>query len=473
MQRLSTWTPPKQLMGSPDDLIDGIHNSPSLSDYTSRHQPQQARVSSSNEFNAMLEYIQLHTSSKISHIQHEKSKREVDLKNQNRQAEYTNQRLTSEITSLRNNYIKYVSHDEDSKRSMLRIQEKLNRVGTIEFECANKLEMARLTALAEEKKHAEEVQGLKDLLQHAYVRAESMELKSRAQAAEHEEMRVQALSRSARYNGKIMHGALRMILRRLLHRAVCQWRACTGAKVVEVLYTKRLSSLAASSEQTLEKFKSASAIEHKNQIVFLCKEHSNAMRLAEVRLSRVLASRDGMCIRQGRGAGKLRACFGAWKASYIKTVSGKFEALGEEKRRQTQLVSELEAAVAKEGACVEELEGQLLALRKSRLGVVLKLVAARRECALLGRGFGDWRGNAASAAVSGMRTDVAALVAAAAEDAEKIQSLERDAATDKKRLANLQEKCAHYAEYAEVCATYLSVSAICSMANSPNFVPLV
>ena len=375
--RLENWASPKSVIGLQADHPADIAQ-------TSAHNSKK-KSSSANEFAAMLEYVQFNAATRLSEVETSKSRREIELLNRVKQSEFTVQRLTTEQSKLRETYSKFLTQNDDSRRTLLRLQGTLNHAGVAEYECQNKLEMERLTHAAAEKEFRQQLQTLEAIKKLAEERAV---LKHREAESAKEELRVlseERLRKERRLTARIMYRAMEAVSLRLQYKAFARWRACSSAATVSLMTSKRSAEAQKLFITQMETLKSELQTLHFNELAFLNQQHCRAIETLETKHSRVLKSRDAIytlfCLSERTS---LLRCFSFWKSQSLVSMLRRTRSL---ESCATEYRGEINA-LAKE---VKLLRAEKIIVHQGRRAEALRRVQKRSEGRLMTQVLTTWR----------------------------------------------------------------------------------
>ena len=352
--RLSTWRAPKELIGNVNTQSESLSSPSPLTVLDENDDPVIRRArnkSSTNEFTAMLEYIQLNTVKQISQIESKKSLREIELQNKIKQSEITNQRLLSEMTNLRNHYTKLLNHDDDSNRTLLKIQDRLNRVGLLEYECHNKVEIERLTRLNLERKFEKEKMEMEDLVNAHKAQVDKVSLNNSQLSNQLEECQRQRFLNEKKYSAKLFFYVIRKIYHRLQHRALCQWKGLTGAAVVQMISQRQRNKLEVEYQEGLRALEDAITAKHTEEVAAINSNYEMELRSLEAKCSRVMASRDKIYFKMGLRKQDQSTYLSEWKSQLL--------------RKFKIQIHDLKENVLSKSKCIEGLQNEINALKLS------------------------------------------------------------------------------------------------------------
>ena len=349
--RLSSWRAPKEVIGNANTISRSalVSDTPSpLTVLDENDDPAIRRArnkGSTNEFTAMLEYIQLNTVKQISQIESKKSLREIELQSKIKHSEMTNQRLMSEMTSLRNHYTKLLSHEDDSNRTLLKIQDRLNRVGLLEYECHNKVEIERLTRLNLERKFEKEKMEMEDLVNAYKAQADKTMLQNQEMSKELDESQRLRFANEKKYSAKLFFYVIRRIYHRLQHRALCQWKGLTGAAVVQMISQRQRHKLEMEHQAGLMALEDAITAKHAEGVAALMSKHAAELGSLQKKCDRVTAARDKIYVSLGLRRRDKSYYLSEWKSQLLHTFKKQILKLKEEVKLNTECIEGLQSEI--------------------------------------------------------------------------------------------------------------------------------
>ena len=448
--RFSTWPAPKEIIGT----LNRPPDTPSTFQYNDENDDRMIRRaknrSSTNEFTAMLEYIQLNTVKQISQIESKKSMKEIELQNKIKQSEITNQRLISELTNLRNHYSKLLSHEDESNRTLLKIQNRLNRVGLLEYECNNKVEIERLTRLNQERKFEKDKLELQDLMKNYKEQVDRVMIQNQQYLLEIEDIRRIKLSNERKASAKLFFYILRKIYHRLQHRALCRWKGHTGASVIQRIAERQQILLKNQHFEELKSLESELALKHAEELNELRMKHGVELGELETKCSRLTISRDKIYLNIGLFRKDKSLHISEWKTQLIHKFYEQIQRLNESVSSKNELFRCLQSEFDDMKTISLQYKMIIHENQLQHVCFTIDKVIRRREARCIGRAFQRWRIYSKDISISQAALSIQEMQNATDSLQQHIYGMEKDMKERIAKIDILQHKVTYLVERLDV-----------------------
>ena len=148
-------------------------------------------------------------------------------------------RLQNELHSTHNDLSIMTTKIEHKRKLLLGLQESLQANVDECLELRRSLEQSHLAQSQYQEAKTKEIQGLKESLSAATFRADVAEKKFIQSVSELDEARTTLRHRTLQFSASLLYVVTTSVYKRIVGRAMRQWRACTAAEVVRYVHVRQ------------------------------------------------------------------------------------------------------------------------------------------------------------------------------------------------------------------------------------------